>query len=100
MRKEQILIVEDDPDIGDLLVSSATSAGYSLLHTGNGYAVAAAMRRPPDIMLLDGAYRALRASRSARLRRALHIEGPANPVRTVRTEGCSLDLVPERSAAG
>jgi len=50
----KILIVEDDPDMVELLQTSFTGAGYSVrTATSGAQALATARRSPPDLVLLD-----------------------------------------------
>lgn len=50
----EILIVDDDPDMVELLQASLTAAGYSVRTAANGtQALATARRSPPDLVLLD-----------------------------------------------
>ncbi|MGQ9490232.1 MAG: response regulator transcription factor [Anaerolineae bacterium] len=51
---EHILVIEDDPQIADLLRRGLIYEGYSVTVTGDGPAgLAAARDRPPDLVLLD-----------------------------------------------
>ena len=51
---EHILVVEDDPQIADLLRRGLIYEGYSVAVTGDGPAgLTAARDRPPDLVLLD-----------------------------------------------
>lgn len=50
----EILIVDDDPDIVDLLQTALTGVGYSVRTAATGtQALASARRAPPDLVLLD-----------------------------------------------
>ena len=50
----KILIVDDDPDMVELLQTSFTGAGYSVrTATSGSQALATARRSPPDVVLLD-----------------------------------------------
>jgi DNA-binding response OmpR family regulator len=50
----EILIVDDDPDMVQLLQTSLTGAGYSVRTATSGtQALATARRSPPDLVLLD-----------------------------------------------
>ena len=50
----RILVVEDDTDIASLIVHFLTPAGYESEVVANGSdALAAARRRPPDLIILD-----------------------------------------------
>jgi two-component system OmpR family response regulator len=54
MEPIKILIVDDEPNIRDLLASGLRFAGFSVLAVGNGNdAVAAAEKGNPDLILLD-----------------------------------------------
>jgi len=54
MSNIKVLIVDDEPNIRDLLATSLRFAGFSIHAVGNGAdAVAAAERGEPDIILLD-----------------------------------------------
>jgi len=50
----KVLVVEDDVDIQELVVSLLTRAGYEVLAEGNGDAgLAAALTQQPDLVILD-----------------------------------------------
>ncbi len=54
MEPIKILVVDDEPNIRDLLASGLRFAGYSVLAVGNGNdAVTAAEKGNPDLILLD-----------------------------------------------
>ena len=54
MEPTKILVVDDEPNIRDLLASGLRFAGFSVLAVGNGNdAVAAAEKGKPDLILLD-----------------------------------------------
>jgi two-component system OmpR family response regulator len=54
MEPIKILVVDDEPNIRDLLASGLRFAGFSVLAVGNGNdAVAAAEKGNPDLILLD-----------------------------------------------
>ena len=54
MAKTQVLIVDDEPNIRDLLATSLRFAGYEIQTAANGaQAVAAVTESEPDIILLD-----------------------------------------------
>jgi two-component system OmpR family response regulator len=54
MESIKILVVDDEPNIRDLLASGLRFAGFSVLAVGNGNdAVAAAEKGKPDLILLD-----------------------------------------------
>ena len=54
MTKETILIVEDEPDIRDLLAFNLSREGYAVLEAADGHrAVAVAIDKKPDMILLD-----------------------------------------------
>jgi two-component system OmpR family response regulator len=54
MEPIKILVVDDEPDIRDLLASGLRFAGFSVLAVGNGNdAVTAAEKGKPDLILLD-----------------------------------------------
>ena len=54
MSKTQVLIVDDEPNIRDLLATSLRFAGYEIQTAANGaQAVAAVTESEPDIILLD-----------------------------------------------
>jgi two-component system, OmpR family, response regulator len=54
MSNVKVLIVDDEPNIRDLLATSLRFAGFSIHAVGNGAdAVAAAEKGEPDIILLD-----------------------------------------------
>ena len=54
MRREKILIVDDDPDIRDVLQLTLTSEGYDVLQAGDGEeALAQVQRGLPDLVILD-----------------------------------------------
>ena len=54
MEPIKILVVDDEPNIRDLLASGLRFAGFSVLAVGNGNdAVAAAEKGKPDLILLD-----------------------------------------------
>ena len=54
MSKAQILIVEDDPDICELLAYSLGKEGYLIQQAGSGEAACSIMKDAvPDLMLLD-----------------------------------------------
>lgn len=51
---ERILVVEDDPEILDVIVDTLRDEGFEVFGVANGAdAMATAGRRPPDLMLLD-----------------------------------------------
>jgi DNA-binding response OmpR family regulator len=50
----KVLVVEDDVDIQDLVVSVLSRAGYDMLAEGDGDAgLAAALTQQPDLVILD-----------------------------------------------
>jgi DNA-binding response OmpR family regulator len=50
----KVLVVEDDVDIRDLVISLLSRAGYEVLAEDNGEAgLAAALTRQPDLVILD-----------------------------------------------
>jgi DNA-binding response OmpR family regulator len=50
----RVLVVEDDLDIQELVISLLTRAGYEVLAEGNGDAgLAAALTQQPDLVILD-----------------------------------------------
>jgi DNA-binding response OmpR family regulator len=50
----KVLVVEDDVDIQDLVVSVLSRAGYDVLAEGDGDAgLAAALTQQPDLVILD-----------------------------------------------
>ena len=54
MENVKVLVVDDEPNIRDLLSTSLRFAGFNVLAVGNGAdAVAAAEKGQPDIILLD-----------------------------------------------
>ncbi len=54
MAKTRVLIVDDEPNIRDLLATSLRFAGYEIQSAANGaQAVAAVSESEPDIILLD-----------------------------------------------
>jgi len=54
MAKTRVLIVDDEPNIRDLLATSLRFAGYEIQSAANGaQAVAAVTESEPDIILLD-----------------------------------------------
>ena len=54
MEPTKILVVDDEPNIRDLLASGLRFAGFSVLAVGNGNdAVTAAEKGKPDLILLD-----------------------------------------------
>ena len=54
MEPIKVLVVDDEPNIRDLLASGLRFAGFSVLAVGNGNdAVAAAEKGHPDLILLD-----------------------------------------------
>ena len=54
MENVKVLVVDDEPNIRDLLSTSLRFAGFNVLAVGNGAdAVAAAEKGAPDIILLD-----------------------------------------------
>ena len=54
MQNVKVLIVDDEPNIRDLLASGLRFAGFSVLAVGNGNdAVVAAEKGNPDLILLD-----------------------------------------------
>jgi two-component system OmpR family response regulator len=54
MAKTRVLIVDDEPNIRDLLATSLRFAGYEIQTAANGaQAVAAVIESEPDIILLD-----------------------------------------------
>jgi two-component system OmpR family response regulator len=54
MAKTRVLIVDDEPNIRDLLATSLRFAGYEIQTAANGaQAVAAVTESEPDIILLD-----------------------------------------------
>ena len=54
MAKTRVLIVDDEPNIRDLLATSLRFAGYEIQTAANGaQAVAAVVESEPDIILLD-----------------------------------------------
>ena len=54
MEPIKVLVVDDEPNIRDLLASGLRFAGFSVLAVGNGNdAVAAAEKGNPDLILLD-----------------------------------------------
>ena len=54
MENVKVLIVDDEPNIRDLLSTSLKFAGFSVMAVGNGVqAVKAAEEANPDIILLD-----------------------------------------------
>ena len=68
----RILVVEDDADIASLIVHYLSPAGYDseVVATGSD-ALAAARRRPPDLIILDrmrGPGWRAKAGRSTRMR--------------------------------
>lgn len=49
-----ILCIDDDPDIGDLLIEILADAGYTVRVAADGKAgLSSALRYPPDLILLD-----------------------------------------------
>jgi DNA-binding response OmpR family regulator len=49
-----VLVVEDDPDVRDLVVLSLEHAGFDVLAQANGEtALAVALREQPDVLILD-----------------------------------------------
>jgi DNA-binding response OmpR family regulator len=49
-----VLVVEDDPDVRDLVVLSLKHAGYEVLAQSNGQsALAVALGEQPDLVILD-----------------------------------------------
>ncbi len=54
MRREKILIVDDDPDIRDILHLSLHAEGYEIVEAGDGEeALTAVQRSAPDLVILD-----------------------------------------------
>ena len=52
--KTRILIVEDDPDIAELVARYLDKAGFTTEHAGSGRdALQAVSARPPDLIVLD-----------------------------------------------
>ena len=52
--KTRILIVEDDPDIAELVARYLDKAGFTTEHAGSGVeALQAVSARPPDLIVLD-----------------------------------------------
>ena len=50
----KVLVVEDDVDIQDLVISLLSRAGYDVLAEGNGDAgLATALTQQPDLVILD-----------------------------------------------
>ena len=50
----RVLVVEDDEDIQELVISLLSRAGYDVLAEGNGEAgLAAALTQQPDLVILD-----------------------------------------------
>ena len=50
----RILVVDDDEDVRNLLTAALTDAGYDVLTAADGEeAIVAAIRRPPDLIVLD-----------------------------------------------
>lgn len=50
----KVLVVEDDVDIQDIVISVLSRAGYDVLTEGNGDAgLAAALAQQPDLVILD-----------------------------------------------
>jgi two-component system phosphate regulon response regulator PhoB len=54
MNRSKILVVEDDPDIAQLLAITMKKAGFEVAVSENGYDALNLIRRnPPDLLLLD-----------------------------------------------
>lgn len=54
IRMSRILVVEDDPDISDLIAHYLTRAGHSIDRLANGgEALRAVIQSPPDLIVLD-----------------------------------------------
>lgn len=53
MRREVVLVVEDDPACRDLISEILVDAGYDCLQADGGRAAIALMARQPDVLLTD-----------------------------------------------
>ena len=54
MNAPRILIVDDEPNIRDLLTTSLRFAGFAVRAVGNGaQAISAVLEEEPDLVLLD-----------------------------------------------
>ncbi len=51
--KARVLVVDDDPHVVQLLVAALTDDGYQVDVAKNGAEALAALRRQPDLLLLD-----------------------------------------------
>jgi two-component system alkaline phosphatase synthesis response regulator PhoP len=49
----KILLVEDDPDISELLEYNLKIAGYEIINANNGFAALKKIKEKPDLVLLD-----------------------------------------------
>ena len=53
MLQPRVLVVEDDPDIADVLAAILADEGYAVATGSDGDALATAFADPPDLVLLD-----------------------------------------------
>ena len=53
LTRPRVLVVDDDPDIADVLVAALADAGYAVATGIDGEALEIAFSEPPDLVLLD-----------------------------------------------
>jgi len=76
-----VLVVDDDPDIREILRKTLTAAGYSVLQAADGVeALAIVLESPPDLIILDEMMPRMSGSE---LLRELRERGALDPSKTV-----------------
>lgn len=88
----KVLIVEDDEDIRDFVVSLLSRAGYEVLAEDNGQAgLAAALREQPDLVILDWMMPGLTGVEVCRAMRA-DIRGNGLPILLLTSRAQEADI--------
>jgi DNA-binding response OmpR family regulator len=88
----KVLIVEDDEDIRDFVVSLLSRAGYEVLAEDNGHAgLASALREQPDLVILDWMMPGLTGVEVCRAMRA-DIRGNGLPILLLTSRAQEADI--------